>query len=109
GQMQAGRIRALLTVQKLKEFPNIPLFSQKGLGDAGIISPAGLIALSATPKDALTKLIDAFAKVAKDPKNIEKIEKLGFEGEYWNPAEMWEKSKRDLNMMDPIINRMGRK
>jgi tripartite-type tricarboxylate transporter receptor subunit TctC len=107
GHMKAGRIRPLITVQKLKEFPDVPLFSQKGLGEAGIVSPTALIALSSTPKEAQNKLIDAFAKVAKDPKNIDKVEKLGFTGEYWSPTEMWARMKKDNEKIEPIVDRLG--
>jgi tripartite-type tricarboxylate transporter receptor subunit TctC len=109
GHMKAGRIRPLITVQKLKEFPDIPLFSEKGLGEAGIVSPVSLIIWSTTPKEAQNKLIDALAKVAKDPKNIEKIEKLGFKGEYISPAEMWANLKKDYEKIRPIVDRLGLK
>ena len=107
GHMKAGRIRPLITVQKLKEFPDVPLFSQKGMGEAGIVSLTALIALAATPKDVQDKLIDAFAQVAKNPKNIEKIETLGFVGEYVSPQDSWARMRKDLDKIDPIIDRLG--
>jgi tripartite-type tricarboxylate transporter receptor subunit TctC len=107
GHMKAGTIRPLLTVMKLKEFPNIPLFSEKGLGEAGIISPTGIIALSAVPKEIQNKLVDAFQKIARDPKNIEKIEQQGFTADYSGPAEMWSRLKKDYDKIEPIVNRLG--
>jgi tripartite-type tricarboxylate transporter receptor subunit TctC len=107
GHIKAGKIRPLLTVQKLKEFPDVPLFSQKGMGDAGIVSLTALIALSATPKDVQDTLIHAFAQVAKNPKNIEKLETLGFVGEYVGPTDMWARMRKDLDKIEPIIDRLG--
>ena len=38
GLLKAGRLRVLLTTHKLNDFPNLPLFSEKGLAEAGLLA-----------------------------------------------------------------------
>lgn len=107
GLMKAGRVRPLLTALKLRDFPDVPLFSEKGLTEAAIINWAGLMAPSAVPKEIQKKLIDAFEKAAKDQKIIEKIEQLAFTGDYLNPTEMAIQIKKDYEKIKTVVKRVG--
>ena len=107
GLMKAGRVRPLLTALKLRDFPDVSLFSEKGLTEAAIINWAGLMAPSAVPKEIQKKLIDAFEKAAKDQKIIEKIEQLAFTGDYLNPTEMAIQIKKDYEKIKTVVKRVG--
>jgi tripartite-type tricarboxylate transporter receptor subunit TctC len=107
GLMRAGRVRTILSVMRLKEFPEVPLFSEKGVGDAGMVNWTGIYTQSAVPKENLKKLVDAYEKVARDPKVIEKIDKLGFTGDYLSPAALTPLAKRDYDKIYAVVKRLG--
>lgn len=110
GLMKAGRIRALLTTQKLKDFPNIPLFSEKGLSEAGMTSWSGLFAPVGIPKEARNVLVDAFEKLAKDPAVIKRMEGLDYLCDvYLRPSELGVALKQDLEKMGAIVKELGLK
>jgi tripartite-type tricarboxylate transporter receptor subunit TctC len=109
GLMKAGRIRALLTTQKLKDFPNIPLFSEKGLSEAGMNAWSGLFAPTGIPKDARNKLIDAFEKLAKDPNVVKRLEMLDYSADYLKPSELGVVLKQDHEKIGAIVKELGLK
>ncbi len=86
--IKSGRLRVLLTTQKLKDYPNVPLFSDKGLKEAGMSAWIGMFAPSGISKDIHTKLTGAFERIAKDPALMDRIEKLGFTPDYQTPEEL---------------------
>ncbi|MGZ7108927.1 MAG: Bug family tripartite tricarboxylate transporter substrate binding protein [Methanobacterium sp.] len=86
GHMKAGRLRGLVTTVKAKEFPNIPLFSEKGLAEAGLVSWWAFFAPSKTPKDVQAKLVTTFEKVAKDPGVMKKLDDIGYNPFYMEPV-----------------------
>ncbi len=107
GLMKAGRIRALLTTQKLKDFPNIPLFSEKGLTEAGMTAWSGLFAPASIPKDARNTLIEAFEKLAKDPNVIKRMESLDYSPDHLKAGELSVVLKQDLEKMGAIVKELG--
>ena len=107
GLIQPGRVRLLLTVMRLKEFPDVPLFSEKGVGEAGIVNWTGIFAPSAAPKEVQKKLIDAFEKVSKDPKALANLDKLGFTSDYMNPTALTTQIKKDYEKIKAVVKRVG--
>ncbi len=100
-------MRALLTTQKFKDFPDIPLFSEKGLGEAGVAAWFGLFAPSGVSQEVHKKLIDTFEKIANDPKIIERIEKLGFIPSYQNPTDLAAQVKKDVEKFRVVAKQAG--
>lgn len=107
GLLKAGRVRPLLTTRRLKDFPGVPLFSEKGLAKAGILGWSGLFAPSGIPKEVRAKLIDTFEKVVKYPSVIEKIEALGFTHEYQNPTDLAVQMKEDYEKIKAAAEKAG--
>ena len=107
GLLRAGKVRALLITQKLKDFPDIPLFSEKGLGEVGVAAWFGLFAPSGIPKEIHKKLTNSFEKIAKDPKIIERIEKLGFTPSYQNPTDLAIQLKKDFEKIRAVAKEAG--
>ena len=67
----------------------------------------GLMARSGTPPEIVKKLADTFERIAKDPNNIAKIEKLGFTADYGSPTEMAAMIRRDVPKMKEVADRAG--
>jgi tripartite-type tricarboxylate transporter receptor subunit TctC len=105
--LKAGRLRALLTTQKLKDFPNVPLFSDKGLKEAGMSSWIGMFAPAGIPKEIHQKLINTFEKIAKDPVLIERIERLNFTPDYQTPEELAMTLKKDYEKIKAVAKQAG--
>jgi tripartite-type tricarboxylate transporter receptor subunit TctC len=107
GLLKAGRVRVLLTSEKLKDFPDIPQFSEKGLNDAVVIGWSGLCVPVGVPKDAYDKLVNAFERIAKDPTIINRIETLGYTPKYLNSAELAIRLNKDLERIGTIAKEIG--
>jgi len=107
GQLKAGKLRALLTTQRLKDYPDVPLFSDKGLKEAGMSAWIGMFAPSGIPKDILKKLTDTFERIAKDPVLMDRIEKLGFTPDYQTPEELAATVKRDFEKIKAVAKQAG--
>jgi len=76
-----GRILAVTSKQRLKPYPDVPTFVEKGLNVVysswyGISVPKGL------SKEVYQKLKDVIYKVLKDPQIIETIERIGLKYEF---------------------------
>ncbi len=95
GFAKSGRVRFLLSTQKLKDYPQVPIFADKGLKEAGINAWLGLAVRSGVPKAAQKKLADAFAVVAKNQKIVSKIEAMNFTPDYLSAADFLALLKRD--------------
>lgn len=78
GHLKSGRVRGLLATNKLKDFPDIPLFSQKGLAQAGMTTWTGFVGPANLPREVQKTLADAFAEVMKQPGVLKSLENAGF-------------------------------
>jgi tripartite-type tricarboxylate transporter receptor subunit TctC len=105
--LKAGRLRALLTTQKLKDFPDVPLFSDRGLKEAGMSAWIGMFAPTGISSEIRKKLIDTFEKIAKDPTLMERIEKLSFTPDYQTPAELAATLKKDYEKIKAVAKQAG--
>ena len=107
GLMKAGRVRALLTTQKMKEFSDVPLFSDKGLGEAGMAAWAGIFAPAGISKEVRGKLVDTFARVTKDPNVVKRIEDIGFNSYYQSPQDLAVHMKSDFEKFKVVAKKAG--
>lgn len=107
GLLKEGRVRALLTTERTKDFPDVPIFSEKGLVEAQINTWLAILAQSGVSNEIKSKLTDAFEKVAKDPKVIDRIEKLGFSSKYQNATELAATMKRDFEKLKSAAKQFG--
>jgi tripartite-type tricarboxylate transporter receptor subunit TctC len=107
GHLKAGRIRALATTTKIPQFPDIPLFSEKGLGGAGIATWAGFFAPAGIPKNAHQKLATVFAEVVKDPVVIQRLDNVGFTPFYLAPEQHMKLIREELKTMADIAKKAG--
>jgi tripartite-type tricarboxylate transporter receptor subunit TctC len=107
GHLKAGRLRGLVTTVKLKEFSEIPLFSDRGLAEAEMVTWWGLFAPAKIPKEVHTKLATTFERVAKDPGVINKLEAIGYTS-YYLDANTFDKLIRDdLKKMTEMVKTIG--
>ena len=67
----------------------------------GFFGPAKL------PADVMAKLVPAFEKALKDPQNIAKLEKLGWNVQYEGPAAVSERIKRELGAVRDLVKKAG--
>lgn len=107
GLIKAGRVRPLLTTRRLKDFPDVPLFSEKGLAKAGIIGWSGLFAPFGISKEIQKKLTNTFEKVVNYPSVIERIEALGFTHDYQNPTDLAVQMKEDYERIKVAAEKAG--
>lgn len=105
GHLKAGRLRGLATTSKIKEFPDIPLFSEKGLAQAGMATWVGLFAPAKIPKNVHMKLVNTFREVANDPGVIQKMEAVGFAPYYFGPDAVAKLMKEELVIASEIAKK----
>jgi tripartite-type tricarboxylate transporter receptor subunit TctC len=107
GLITAGRVRILLATQKIKELPDVPLFSDKGLGEAGMAAWTGLFAPSGISKEIHDKLADTFATVTKYPNVVKRIDDLGFSAYYKNPRDLTTQMQKDFVKLSAVAKQAG--
>lgn len=106
GLLKAGRVRGLAATQRIKEFPDIPLFSEKGIS-SHLATWVGLFSPSGVPKENLKKLIDTFEKLTKDPKVTKRLEDLGYTPDYIPPTTLSEQMKGDFETIKTVAEQAG--
>lgn len=80
GQLQTGRLRALVTTSptRIGALPNVPTAVELGYKDVAADFFGGVVAPAKTPKEKVAKLTDWFRSAIKDPAVIAKFQALGF-------------------------------
>ncbi|MBI2715488.1 MAG: tripartite tricarboxylate transporter substrate binding protein [Rhizobiales bacterium] len=80
GMVQAGKFRPLAVVsrERLKEYPNVPTMKEVGYPDVGTVAWNGLFAPAATPQPVLEALFAAVTKALNSPEAKEKLGKQNF-------------------------------
>ncbi len=78
--VEAGQMRALAVVgaERLKQFPNVPTFTELGLPDVGSVQWQTLIAPTAVPKETLEAIYKAVAQAWSTPAMQEQMTRVGF-------------------------------
>ena len=107
GHLRAARFRGLATTTKFKEFPEIPLFSEKRLAGAGMETWAGFFAPVKIPKEAHRKLVETFEAVVKDQGVIQRLENVGYVPYYIGPDALAKLIKEELSKIAEMAKRAG--
>ncbi len=107
GNVRAGKFRALGVTSRLKDFPQVPTFASKGYPQVNmevffaVYGPANL------PQDVMAKLVPAFENVMKDPKNLDRLEKMGFSILYEGPGQLGDRVKHELDVVRDVARKAG--
>ena len=85
---KANKLRPLLTTapERLRQLPDVPTFTEKGITENGLNLVMGLYAPRALPSAVRDTLVGAVAKAARDPAFVAKVEGLGLLARYEDPA-----------------------
>jgi len=105
--VRGGKLRALASVSPLREFPNVPTFTQKGFPAVNLEVWFGFFGPANLPADVMAKLVPAFENALKDPGNVAKLEKLGWNVQYEGPAAVSERIERELGAVRDLAKKAG--
>lgn len=109
--MNSGKIRILAQTGKSRSpaVPDVPTFTELGIGglDSGLWM--GLVAPKGTPKDMIDKLNQALTKVMADPATKEKLAKLGATPLNPSPAAYADRIRNDRKAWDPVLKTVNLK
>src|SRR3990170_2348424 len=105
--VRGGKLRPLATVSTLREFPQVPTFTQKGFPSVNLEVWFGFFGPAKLPADVMAKLVSAFEKALKDPGNVAKLEKLGWNVQYEGPAAVSERIERELGAVRDLAKKAG--
>jgi len=105
--VRGGKLRALASVSPLREFPNVPTFTQRGFPSVDLEVWFGFFGPAKLPANVMAKLVPAFEKALKDPGNVAKLEKLGWNVQYEGPAAVSARIKRELSTVREIVKKAG--
>lgn len=103
--MSGGQIRVLAQTGKARSpsLPDVPTFSELGMPGLDTGLWMGLMVPKDTPRDVVTKLNAALAKVMNEPSTREKLAKLGAAPLNPTPAAFDERIKADRRAWDPVL------
>jgi tripartite-type tricarboxylate transporter receptor subunit TctC len=101
------RILAFSGDQPLPGLPGVSTFKDLGYPDLRISEVFGLFASSKTPAPMLAELEKAMMTAAKSPRLVAAIEKLEFDSEVLNSADLSRKLKADFERWGPVIKATG--
>ena len=105
--VRGGKLRPLASVSPLREFPNVPTFTQKGFPSVNLEVWFGFFGPANLPANVMAKLVPAFEKALKDPGNVAKLEKIGWSVQYEGPAALSERIKRELSTVRDLVKKAG--
>ncbi len=108
-QIKAGRLRALAHWgdKPLAALPGVPSLKEAGFG-ATFAQWSALFVPAATPDDIVQKLRAAAARVARDPKVVETINRAGSPIEYQDAPEFQSYWDADAKLMTDAVRRIGK-
>jgi tripartite-type tricarboxylate transporter receptor subunit TctC len=75
--LKSGDMRALVTPNKMKEFPEVPTLSEKGYPGVALTSWVGYAGPKGIEKSVVDKIAAALEKAVKIPKVIKNLEETG--------------------------------
>lgn len=105
GHIRAGRVRGLLATSKLKNFPDIPQFSEKGLSEAAMATWVGLVGPKNLAPEVRKKLGDAMQEAMKDPGVIKILENAGFTPFYRGPEAMAKLIDEETAKIEEVVKK----
>jgi tripartite-type tricarboxylate transporter receptor subunit TctC len=109
--MDAKRLRPLAVdaAARLPALPDVPTFTEVGLGQYKVGDWFGLVAPAATPKPVVGKLNQEFVKAAKTPELIKKLTDNGNLIASTTPEEMGKIIVDEVKNMATLIAKLGLK
>ena len=105
--VRGGKLRPLVSVSPLKEFPQVPTFAQKGLPTVNIEVWFGFFGPGNLPKDVLARLERAFEKALHEAENVAKLDKIGWTVDYKGTTEVSERIKKELAAVQELVIKAG--
>lgn len=105
--VRGGKLRPLVSVSPLKEFPQVPTFAQKGFPSVNIEIWFGFYGPANLPKDVLARLDRAFEKALREAENVAKLEKIGWTVDYEGTTEVSERIKKELAAVRELVIKAG--
>ncbi len=100
-QVDAGKLRVLVTTKKLEEMPSIPTLKDKGY--PMVVNWTGFFVSAKVPKEVHTRLVAAFDKALQNPEVIKKLKDAGYVPERKTPQEMSQFLKEQHNVVARIV------
>lgn len=101
------RVLAINTPERMKKFPDIPTFKEKGFNEPFFPNWQGLIAAAGIPENAINVLISASDQVLKDKDIVDKFEKIDFEIKRMSNAEFRTMLENQQKTILAIAKRLG--
>ena len=104
---RSGDIRTLGITSRMKDFPGVPSFLERGFKGryfdnwAGVSSPAGV------PKNVIDVLADACDKMLKSKEFVESTEKTGCVIQYMTRVEFQKHLEEDRKVVDAMAKELG--
>ena len=105
--VRGGKLRPLVSVSPLKEFPQVPTFAQKGFPTVNIEVWFGFFGPGNLPKDVLARLERAFEKALHEAENVAKLDKIGWTVDYEGTTEVSERIKKELATVKELVIKAG--
>jgi tripartite-type tricarboxylate transporter receptor subunit TctC len=104
-----GRIRALAvtTESRAKELPDVPTMSESGLPQLTLGFSAGILAPAGTPVAIVEKLNAEINAALKSPELKASLAQLGFEPQFWSPAQYGDFLAEEMTRWPPLVKASG--
>ena len=105
--IKQGKVRALAitTAKRFPSLPDIPTFAEAGAKGMEAATFTGVVAPKGTPKDIVTRVSAALAKVLQDKAVIAKFAAIGAEARATTPEEFAAYLKAESDKWVPVIKR----
>jgi len=106
--LKAGTLRLLAITgdSRLKDHPDVPTLKELGIESpfelwVGVVGPKGM------PADRLAHLLDAFARITRDPAYLKAAETLGIAVAYLPPAEFEKRVREEDLAFKLLVQELG--
>ncbi len=108
-QMSTGRIKlvAVASPQRLKEFPNLPTFSEAGFADVNLPGWGGLFLPAGTPAPVLDRWVQEVRRIVAMPDVQKRILDMGFEPVGSSGSEFAQLIDSDLRRWGAVVRAVG--
>ncbi|HUL29167.1 MAG TPA: tripartite tricarboxylate transporter substrate binding protein [Thermodesulfobacteriota bacterium] len=104
---QAGKLRILLTSNKLAELPNVPTPRELGYKQDLLPTWFGFYGPSGMPEEVKRVLVPAIEKAIRNPELKSRLEKLNFFVDYKSPSEMKKLITEEYETVNAIAQKLG--
>ena len=110
-QSRAGRVRALgvTSIKRSRAAPDVPTIAETGVPGYQVLTWYGFLAPAGTPRDIVTKLNSAVAKIVRLPDVTEKLMSDGAEPVGGTPAEFGRHLADEINRFRKLTKDIGLK